>query len=189
MLNAIAFVLLGLVILVAAIKSVSSRNVIHAAYWLLLCAIGTAGMTWFLGAEYIAIAQLLIYAGAVGILTVFTVMVTQRSHEDSSREVKLSWSALVLAIGFFALIAYGVISTPQLADLSTAATPLPLAEFGSYLFDVDGHAFAFEIAALVLLVSLVAAVWWTKEPVRTQKTKDALEEPEEEDKQEEDSHA
>ena len=163
MLSLIAFVVLGLVILAAAINCVSSRNVIHGAYWLLLAAVGTAGMTWFLGAEYIAITQMLIYAGAVGILTVFTVMVTQRSYESSTREVKLSWSALILALGFFALIAYGIISTPELAQFTTSADPIPLAEFGTYLFDVDGHALAFEIASLVLLVALVAAVWWTKD--------------------------
>jgi len=162
MLNLIAFVILGLVVLTAAINCVSSRNVIHGAYWLLLAAIGTAGITWFLGAEYIAITQLLIYAGAVGILTVFTVMVTQRSYESSTREVKLSWSALILALGFFALITYGIISTSGLEQFTVAAEPIALADFGKYLFDLEGHAFAFEIASLVLLVALVAAVWWTR---------------------------
>ena len=161
MLNPIAFAVLGLVILIAAIKSVTSKNVIHGAYWLLLCAIGSAGMTWFLGAEYIAVTQLLVYAGAVGILTVFTVMVTQRSHESASKEVKLSWSALLLSLGFFALIVYGIISTPQLTNLTDAAEPMPLTEFSAYLFDISGHAFAFVISAVVLLVALVAAVWWT----------------------------
>jgi len=163
MLNMIAFVILGLITLMAAINCVASRNVIHGAYWLLLTAIATAGMTWFLGAEYIAITQLLIYAGAVGILTVFTVMVTARSYESSTREVKLSKSAALLAIGFFALIVYGVVSTPELAQFNTIAEPIALAEFGKYLFDLDGHAFSFEIASLVLLVALVAAVWWTKD--------------------------
>jgi len=162
MLNLIAFVVLALITLTAAVNCVSSRNVIHGAYWLLLAAIGTAGITWFLGAEYIAITQLLIYAGAVGILTVFTVMVTQRSYESSTREVKLSWSALILALGFFALIAYGIISTAGLEQFTIPAEPIALAEFGKYLFDLEGHAFAFEIASLVLLVALVAAVWWTK---------------------------
>ncbi|MCL2746860.1 MAG: NADH-quinone oxidoreductase subunit J [Coriobacteriia bacterium] len=163
MLSMIAFVVLALTVLVAAIKCVSSRNVIHGTYWLLLCAVGTAGMTWFLGAEYLAITQLLIYAGAVGILTMFTVMVTHRSHNTASREVKLSWSVLLLALGFFGLVAYGVILTPQLAHFTTVAEPIPFAEFGLALFDVNGQAFAFEVAALVLLVALIAAVWWTKD--------------------------
>ncbi|MCL2403582.1 MAG: NADH-quinone oxidoreductase subunit J [Coriobacteriia bacterium] len=162
MLSMIAFGVLALIILTAAIKCVSSRNVIHGAYWLLLCAVGTAGMTWFLGAEYLAIAQLLIYAGAVGILTIFTVMVTHRSLAQASREVKLSWSVLVLALGFFGLIAYGVIATPQLAQFTTAAEPIPFAEFGMTLFNLDGYTFALEAAALVLLVAIIAAVWWTK---------------------------
>ena len=162
MLSMAAFTILSSIILIAAISCVSSRNVIHGAYWLLLAGIGTAGMTWFLGAEYIAITQLLIYAGAVGILTVFTVMMTQRSYKSASREVKLSWSALILTFAFFALIVYGVVSTPELATFANTAEPIELAEFGAYLFAVEGNAFAFEIAALVLLMALVAAVWWTK---------------------------
>ncbi|MCL2680490.1 MAG: NADH-quinone oxidoreductase subunit J [Coriobacteriia bacterium] len=163
MLSAIVFCLLGFVILISAANCVSSENVIHGAYWLLLCAVAVAGMTWFMGAEYLAVTQLLLYAGAVSVLTIFTVMVTHRSHESACTEVKLSWSALILALAFFALIAYGVIATPELATLTAAHEPIPLAEFGAELFAVDGHAFAFEIASLVLLVALVAAVWWTKD--------------------------
>jgi NADH-quinone oxidoreductase subunit J len=163
MLSTLGFIFLALIILIAAGNCVSSKKVIHGAYWLLVAAIGTAGMTWMLGAEYIAVTQLLVYAGAVGILTVFTVMVTARSHASASREVKLSWSALILTLGFFALIAYGIIQTPGLADFVSANEPVALEYFGAYLFDIDGHAFAFEIASLVLLVALVAAVWWTKD--------------------------
>ncbi|MCL2526696.1 MAG: NADH-quinone oxidoreductase subunit J [Coriobacteriia bacterium] len=163
MLSMLAFIILGLIVLTGAINCVSSRNVIHGAYWLLLTAVGTAGTTWFLGAEYLAITQLLIYAGAVGILTVFTVMVTARSYESSEREVKLSWSALILSGGFFALVVYGITQTPALASFTTTVEPLALSQFGAYMFDIDGQAFAFEIASLVLLIALVAAVWWTKD--------------------------
>lgn len=163
MLSMIAFVVLALTVLASAIMCVSSRKVIHGAYWLLLCAVGTAGMSWFLGAEYLAITQLLVYGGAVGVLTVFTVMVTQRSYETASREVRLSWSVLLLSLGFFALISYGVLSTPNIASLTTLAEPVPFADFGIMLFDPSGHAFAFEVAALVLLVAIIAAVWWTKD--------------------------
>jgi len=174
MLSMTAFILLGLIILIAAINCVSATNVIHGAYWLLLAAVGTAGMTWFMGAEYIAITQLLIYAGAVGILTVFTVMVTARSYESATREVKLSWSAFLLALGFFGLVVYGISSTPALAQFTTAADPIALSDFGKYLFDVNGHAFAFEIASLVLLVALVAAVWWTKDSDKDKNTPTAV---------------
>ena len=163
MLNLIPFVILGLITLVAAINCVSSKYVVHGAYWLLLAAIGTAGMTWFLGAEYIAITQLLIYAGAVGILTIFTVMVTARSNVSATRDTKLSWSALILSVFFFALICFGIVSTSELAQYHTIAEPLALYDFGAYLFDIDGHALAFELASLVLLIALVAAVWWTKD--------------------------
>ncbi|MCL2379479.1 MAG: NADH-quinone oxidoreductase subunit J [Coriobacteriia bacterium] len=163
MLSAVAFSVLGFVILVAAINCISAENVIHGAYWLLLCAIGVAGMTWFMGAEYLAVTQLLLYAGAVSILTIFTVMVTHRSYESACTESKLSVSAVILSLAFLGLVAYGIIMTPELAAFTTAQEPMELADFGAELFAIDGHAFAFEIASLVLLAALIAAVWWSKD--------------------------
>ena len=163
MLNAFAFVILGFVILLSAASCVTSRNVVHAAFWLLLCAATSAGMVWYLGAEYIAITQLFVYAGAVSILTIFAVMVTHRSYEDASREVKLSWSALILVVAFFALVAFGILQTPGLADYSEALGAYDLKIFGSLMFATEGHVLAFELASLVLLVALIAAVWWTKD--------------------------
>jgi NADH:ubiquinone oxidoreductase subunit 6 (subunit J) len=119
---------------------------------------------WFLGAEYIAITQLLVYAGAVSILTIFTVMVTHRSHSDASRDTKPSWSALALAVALFALVAVGILTSPSLSALSTAAEPLDLATFGALMFSPNGHTLAFEIASLVLLVALIAAVHWSAHP-------------------------
>ena len=163
MLNAIAFVILGFLILLSAASCVTSRNVVHGAFWLLLCAATSAGMVWYLGAEYIAITQLFVYAGAVSILTIFAVMVTHRSYDDASREVKTSWSALILVVAFFALIAFGVLNTPGFASLTEAIGPYDLKIFGALMFSTEGHVLAFELASMVLLVALIAAVWWTKD--------------------------
>jgi len=163
MLNAIVFVVLGFLVLVGAASCVTSNNIVHGAFWLLLCAVASAGMIWYLGAEYIAITQLMVYAGAVSILTIFTVMVTQRSYEDTSREAKLSWSALILAVGFFALLAYGILSTPEFATYTEALPSYDLPTFGALMFAPEGHVLAFELASMVLIVALIAAVWWTKD--------------------------
>jgi len=162
MLNALAFITLGFLILIAATSCVTSHNVVHAAFWLLLCAAAAAGMVWYLGAEYIAITQLFVYAGAVSILTIFAVMVTHRSYDDASREVKLSWSALILSGGFFALVAYGILNSSELSGLSKAIEAYDLKTFGELMFMPEGHVLTFELASMVLLVALVAAVWWTQ---------------------------
>jgi NADH-quinone oxidoreductase subunit J len=163
MLNAIAFSILGIAVLFGAVSTITATNVIHAAFWLLECAVASAGLIWFLGAEYIAIMQLLVYAGAVGILVIFTVMVTHRSYEDAERAVKTSWTSLLIALALFALVAYGILTSPELATLNTAAPLVALKDFGLAMFNPDGWTLGFEVASLILTVALIAAVWWTKD--------------------------
>jgi NADH-quinone oxidoreductase subunit J len=163
MLSISAFLLLAFVMLLAAFSCVTARNEVHAAYWLLACALAAAGLVWFLGAEYIAILQLLVYAGAVGILVVFTVMVTHRNYADAERPAQHPLPALACTVALFALLAYGILSSRDLAGATTPASALDLATFGAELFAPEGWTLAFELASLILTVALVAAVWWTRD--------------------------
>ncbi|MDR1412807.1 MAG: NADH-quinone oxidoreductase subunit J [Actinomycetes bacterium] len=164
MLNLIAFSILAFATLAGALNCVTADNVVHAAYWLLACAVAAAGLVWFLGAEYIAVMQLLVYAGAVGILVVFTVMVTHRSYADAQRPLKVSVPSLAITAALFALLSFGILSSQQLASLTRPTTPMQLADFGAQLFSpTDGWTLAFEIASLVLTVALIAAVWWSRD--------------------------
>lgn len=162
-LNAIAFGVLALSIVAGAVFLMGSRNVVHAAYWLLECSVATAAMIWFLGAEYVALVQLLVYAGAVGVLVIFTIMITLRSREDAERPIDFNPVALVAALAFFGFMAYAITNTTL---EHTAALPVAipeLADFGAQMFSIDGWAYAFELASLILTVALVAGVWWTRD--------------------------
>jgi len=162
MLNAIAFVILGSAIILGAFSVVTVRNVMHAAYWLLEVAVSVAGLFYFMSAEYIAIMQLLIYVGAVGMLVVFTVMITQRSRVDNERPGVFSLFALLASVLLFAAVAYGVMRSPSLVA-SVPQAPASLLSFGKELYSTNGWVLGFEIASLLLTVALVAAVWWTKD--------------------------
>jgi len=163
MLNAIAFVVLGGAIILGAFSVVTVRNVMHAAYWLLETAVAVAGLLYFMSAEYIAILQLLVYVGAVGMLILFTIMITHRDVVDNERPGIYSAFAFVAAGLLFAAIAYSVMNSSSLLVLQTAAKPASLLAFGQELFNPAGWAIAFEIASLLLTVALIAAVWWTKD--------------------------
>ncbi|MCL2654908.1 MAG: NADH-quinone oxidoreductase subunit J [Coriobacteriia bacterium] len=162
MLNTIAFLVLGCAIILGAFSVVTVKNVMHAAYWLLEVAVAVAGLFYFMSAEYIAILQLLVYAGAVGMLLVFTVMITRRSRIDNERPAAFSLFALLASALLFAALAYGVLQSPTFAVRAAPAT-VSMLTFGRTLFSTDGWVLAFEIASLLLTVALVAAVWWTKD--------------------------
>jgi NADH-quinone oxidoreductase subunit J len=162
MLNALAFIVLAAAIILGAFSVVTVRNVMHAAYWLLEVAVAVAGLIFFLAADYIAILQLLVYVGAVGMLVIFTIMITRRDPVDDERPDSYSYFALTAAALLFAALAYSVITSPTLAGHGAAKSPT-IVQFGLQMFSASGWALGFEIASLLLTVALIAAVWWTKD--------------------------
>lgn len=160
-----AFVVLAVLTLASALAMLASRNVVHAAYALLGVSVTTAGLFAVLGARYIALMQLLIYAGAVAILNIFTIMITLRRREDAVRSRDFSLPGALLGLAFFVTVAIAVLGDAAFPVAETDAMPT-IVEFGERLFALDGWALPFEIASLVLTAALVAAVWWTREEER-----------------------
>jgi NADH-quinone oxidoreductase subunit J len=160
--NGLAFVLLAVAAIGGGIAMLSTRNIMHAGFWLLEVALAAAGIYALLDADFVALVQLLVYAGAVAVLVVFSIMITLRRREDAVRPRDFSPLAAVLAAGFF------IVMVVVLARYTPQAVPMPasspdLAAFGKVLFASSGWALPFEVASLVLISALVAAVWWTRE--------------------------
>lgn len=158
--NGIAFVLLALASVGGAVAMLATRNVVHAAFWLLEVMIALAGLFLLLSAEFMAMVQLLVYAGAVAVLVLFVIMLTLRRREDAVRPRDWSWPAAGMALLFCGLIMGTLVRFP------TIHTPMPrvvpgVAAFGKLLFTT--WMLPFELASLVLLVALIGAVWWSKE--------------------------
>lgn len=157
-LPAVAFWILALAALLGAVMMMATRNVVHAAFWLLEVMLATAGIFLLLSAEFLALVQVLVYAGAVAVLTLFTVMLTLRRREDAVREFPIAWGSMAIA----ALFTGGILIVltryrPVLPDMPAAAPGIE--SFGERMFTT--WTLPFEIASVVLLVALVGAVWWT----------------------------
>jgi len=161
--NGIAFIVLAFALLLGALSVMTSRNVMHAAYWLLETALASAGLFYFLSADYIAVMQLMVYAGAVGILVVFTIMITTRSRKDAVRALDFSPAGLIGSALFFGLMAYAILTSPSLVHAALPTSMPSIVELGKTMFSANGYALPFEIASLVLTVALIAAVWWTRD--------------------------
>lgn len=161
--NGIAFAVLAIASVGGALGVMSSRNVVHAAFWLLEVMLAVAGIYLLLSAEFLALVQVLVYAGAVTVLLLFVVMLTLRRREDAVRPLDASLAAGALTLVFGAILYVGLARfTPTVAPMPDAVPDV--AAFGLMLFSPDGGwVLPFEIASLVLLVALVAAVWWSKE--------------------------
>lgn len=163
--SAVAFIVLALASVGGSVAMLSARNVVHAAYWLLEVSVAAAGLYFLLGADYVALVQLLVYAGAVAILLIFTVMMTLRSREDAVRPRDFSAPSFLFALAFFGIVAAAVGGWDMPAVHMPKAEPA-FEKFGEMLFSIDAWVLPFEIASLVLTVALVAAVWWSKDDDR-----------------------
>ncbi|HHJ99149.1 MAG TPA: NADH-quinone oxidoreductase subunit J [Actinobacteria bacterium] len=155
---AVAFYLLAFAALGGAVSMMATRNVVHATVWLLEVMLATAGIYLLLGAEFLALVQVLVYAGAVAVLTLFTVMLTLRRREDAVRPFPPAWGSLALASLFTGAVLLAIRGFCSVAPEMPAQAP-GIEEFGIEMFTT--WMVPFEIASLVLLVALIGAVWWT----------------------------
>ena len=73
------FAILALLMIISALKVVTTKNIVHAALWLVLVLAGVAGQFLLLGAEFVGVTQILVYIGAVIVLLLFGVMLTKAS--------------------------------------------------------------------------------------------------------------
>ena len=74
----VVFYILGFIILISAVSIIFVNNVIYSVYLLVLCLLGIAGMFFMAGAEFVAVSQIIIYAGGMLVLLVFGIMLTNR---------------------------------------------------------------------------------------------------------------
>lgn len=161
--NGVVFGILAFAAIGGAVGVMATRNVVRAAFWLLEVMFAVAGLFLLLSAEFMALVQVLVYAGAVAVLLLFVVMLTLRRREDAVRSLDASVSAMALAAVFAAIMYLGLIRLTPLTVEMPDSVP-SVAQLGTILFTPNGGwVLPFEIASLVLLVALVGAVWWSGE--------------------------
>ena len=153
----IAFGLIAAVMIVGALRVVTSRNVVHAALWLVTVLAGAAAQYLLLAAEFVAVTQVLVYVGAVMVLFLFGVMLTRAKlgAEGDLNNTKY-WHAapvamLMLGVMVFVLIdGFDDTKLPQDgAQVSTAALSDDI--FGPYLLP-------FWALSFVLLAAVIGAI-------------------------------
>ena len=149
----ILFVLFGGLTLVGGLGLVVTRNVVHAALFLLLSLSAVAGLYLVLLAEFLALVQVLIYGGAVIIVVLFAIMLTRNSEYPHISDNK-QWP--LAAITSLALAVIFGVAMLQSAPSATNSNSPAFADLGNSLF--TRWAVPFEIASIVLLVALIGAL-------------------------------
>jgi NADH-quinone oxidoreductase subunit J len=158
MFESAVFYAFAAVLLVSATLVITSRNPVHSALFLVLAFFTAAGTWLLLRAEFLAIALVVVYVGAVMVLFLFVVMMLDINIE---RLREGFWRNLPLAIVVGGILVFEMIAVLANRIYGARARELPpgysnTKELGRVLY--TDYAYAFEIAAVILLVAIIAAI-------------------------------
>ncbi len=152
----IIFYLFAAITLISGLVVITSRNIIYSAFSLLFTFFGVAGIYVLLGADFVAIVQLVVYVGGILILMLFGVMITQKAF---SVDMKTSGTQIVPAIIGSALLAAALVSLAihsQWSKLDNITEPVSsIPQIGKLL--INEYLIIFELLAVLLLIALVGA--------------------------------
>jgi NADH-quinone oxidoreductase subunit J len=160
MLETWIFFAFAAVLLIAALRVITARNPVHAALYLVLAFFTATGIWLLLRAEFLAIALVVVYVGAVMVLFLFVVMMLDVNLE---RLREGFWKNLPLAMVVGGVMAFEMVAVLAGRHFGSAtrthAVPPGYSntkELGRVLY--TQYVYAFEIAAVILLVAIIAAI-------------------------------
>ena len=157
----ILFFVLAIGVVGGGLAVVTLRNVIHSAIAMMFCFGSLAGLYVLLGAPIVAAAQVLIYIGAISVLILFAIMLTQAGDANLPAPFHPQvWFAVITAGVTVFIIGYAVVTTDWGA--LGRAVPLQVASVAVILF--TEYALPFEIIGLLLLAAIIGAIFLARRP-------------------------
>ena len=152
----VIFGILAAAMALSALGVVRTRNVVHAALYLVVVLAGGAAQFILLGQEFVAWVQVLVYIGAVIVLFLFGIMLTRAPmHPDESLDNNLRWPGAVVAL-FLAGVLAGLLLDAFGDERLELEAPVRTAEVTERLF--TSYLIPFELIGVLLLGALIGAV-------------------------------
>lgn len=159
--SSVLFFLLAFGVIGGGLAVVTLRNIIHSAIAMMICFGSLAGMYALLGAPIVAAAQVLIYLGAISVLILFAIMLTQAGDANLSapfhRQLPI---AIVVALALIGLVGWAVVQTDW--GLAAEAVSANVDAIAIALF--TEFALPFEIISLLILVAIIGAIYLARRP-------------------------
>ena len=134
----------------------------HSALWLVVALFGIAVFYVLLDAAFLAVAQVVIYIGAIAILMIFAIMLTRKVARTQDPQFNANWpwgiviSGVIFAGLFWMLSSWPVVSTTMPA-LSSDFNPV--IELGEALVSPDAYVLPFEVASVLLMAALIGSLF------------------------------
>jgi NADH-quinone oxidoreductase subunit J len=159
--GAVAFALIAFVVVGSALGLVLKRNPIHGALFLVVNLAGIAALYLTLGAEFLAAAQVIVYAGAIMVLFVFAIMVLIPGKEETGPDPRRRYRLLAVPVGAALLAELILIAVRRGGVPRGAGSPGGGVETIGRLLFTD-YLFPFELTSLLLLAAMVGVMLLAK---------------------------
>lgn len=168
----VAFTYLSIVASVAGLATILVRSPVHSALSLVVVVFHVAGMFVLLGNGFLAAVQVIVYAGAIVVLFLFTMMLLDLRRHETERTVhrRQIWLAIPIAVLLFAEVAWIAISKPEISEnLKGAFPPQTIDELGGSAQALATVMFTdyllpFEVASVLLLAAAIGAMVLARNP-------------------------
>jgi len=149
------FYLFAAITVLSAFFVVTNRNIVYSAFFLLFTFFGVAGIYVLLGADFVAIVQLIVYVGGILILLLFGVMLTNKITNVEIKTGTINIYPAVIGVGLLSGSLLAALITSNWKTFPTEA-PLPTtAALGTML--LQEYALVFELLGIILLIALICA--------------------------------
>jgi NADH-quinone oxidoreductase subunit J len=151
----IIFYLFAAVTVISAFFVVTTRNIVHSAFFLLFTFFGVAGIYVLLGADFVAIVQLIVYVGGILILLIFGVMLTNKITNVQIKTGTMQMLPAAIGVGLFAGL---VLSSMVNTNWKTIPVTVPLSNAGTIgTILLQEYVIVFELLGIILLIALIGA--------------------------------
>lgn len=151
----IIFYLFAAITIVSGIIVVNSKNIVHAAFSLLLTFFGVSGIYVLLGADFLAIVQIMVYVGGILILLLFGVMLTNKITNVEIRSGSIQVIPAIIGLAIFAAILFWMMTSTSWYNNSFEIPWTTSYEIGEVL--LSQYVLIFELLGILLLVVLIGA--------------------------------
>ena len=159
--SSVLFFLLAIGVVGGGLAVVTLRNIIHSAIAMMVCFGSLAGMYALLGAPIVAAAQVLIYLGAISVLILFAIMLTQAGDANLPAPFHRQGPiAVVIGLAIFGLVGWAVLETDWALAGQAVATSVDAIAHALF----TDFALPFEIISLLLLVAIIGAIYLARRP-------------------------
>ncbi|MEE9166732.1 MAG: NADH-quinone oxidoreductase subunit J [Candidatus Neomarinimicrobiota bacterium] len=160
------FYIISFIAVASALLVVLNRNAVYSVIFLILTFFSLASLFLLLGAYFLAVLEILIYAGAIMVLFLFVIMLLNVSREDALPrlvQLKRGLSLLLIIVFFLGLTLIIIQGTPIHPGPRVVGTHGSVAALGEALF--SKYLFPFEVASLLLFVALIGTVYLAKRKI------------------------